>query len=151
MFDAGKPAFDDLHQCFLQAGHAQGQDVFSRQIAVPPLPSKARYAASGAAADFPSGVPPADEAALAGLEYSDRQRLTKERSEAAGIDRGHAKVHMECLCTGLQTRWCCSASVDTVQGHPQLAHVLKLQAQRVLKLRAFSSLAAEMLSGWRAI
>lgn len=37
-------------------------------------------------------VPPADEASLAGLEYSDRQRLMKERSEAAGIDRGHAKV-----------------------------------------------------------
>lgn len=79
------------HSLSLQAGHAQGQDVFSRQIAVPPLPGKARFVA-GAAAEAPSGVPPADDAALAGLEYSDRQRLMKERSEAAGIDRGHAKV-----------------------------------------------------------
>lgn len=76
----------------VQAGHAQGQDVFSRQIAVPPLPTKARFAAGGAAAEAPSGVPPADEASLAGLEYSDRQRLMKERSEATGIDRGYAKV-----------------------------------------------------------
>jgi hypothetical protein len=76
----------------VQAGHAQGQDVFSRQIAVPPLPTKARFTAGGAAAEAPSGVPPADDAALAGLEYSDRQRLMKERSEATGIDRGYAKV-----------------------------------------------------------
>ena len=76
----------------MQAGHAQGQDVFSRQIAVPPLPTKARFTAGGAAAEAPSGVPPADEASLAGLEYSDRQRLMKERSEATGIDRGYAKV-----------------------------------------------------------
>jgi hypothetical protein len=75
----------------VQAGHAQGQDVFSRQIAVPPLPTKARFTAGGAA-EAPSGVPPADDAALAGLEYSDRQRLMKERSEATGIDRGYAKV-----------------------------------------------------------
>lgn len=67
------------------------QDVFSRQIAVPPLPGKARYD-GGPATESPSRVPPADEASLAGLEYPDRQRLLKERSEAAGIDRGHAKV-----------------------------------------------------------
>lgn len=77
------------------AGHAQGQDVFSRQIAVPPLPSKARYVGPSGAVEAASRVPPADEAALAGLEYSDRQRLMKERSEAAGLDRGHAKAQSD--------------------------------------------------------
>lgn len=69
--------------------------MFSRQIAVPSLPSKARYVGLSGGAEAATRVPPADEADLAGLEYSDRQRLMKERSEAAGLDRGHAKV--ECL------------------------------------------------------
>ncbi len=65
--------------------------MFSRQIAVPPLPAKAHFP-GGPHAEQLSRVPPANESALAALEYSDRQRLLKERSEAAGIDRGHAKV-----------------------------------------------------------
>ena len=84
-----------------QAGHA-GQDVFSRQIAVPPLPSKARYTGSTAPGEAPSShVPPVDDAALAGLDYSDRQRLLKERTEAAGIDRSQQKV-----CYNRLASWC---------------------------------------------
>jgi hypothetical protein len=124
------PALHALLALLAQAGHAQGQDVFSRQIAVPPLPTKARYVA-GATADLPSGVPPADEAALAGLEYSDRQRLMKERSEAAGIDRGHAKVCSGCFGTGVRPGFAAASTSPS-------AEVWHGQAQTVLRVRPSS-------------
>ena len=73
-----------------QAGHA-GSDVFSRQIAVPPPPARARYAAAPPGEQH-SRVPPSDDDSVASLEYSDRQRLAKERGEAATLDRSHSKV-----------------------------------------------------------
>lgn len=73
-----------------QAGHT-GSDVFSCKIAVPPPPQHARFSTT-APAQSASRVPSTDDDALAALEYTDRQRLVKERSEAADLDRSHYKA-----------------------------------------------------------
>ena len=66
---------------------AQGfQDVFSKQIQVPPLPPKAQFApvpAAGAASQMPGGSADME----ASLGYSERQRVLRERQEAAELEK----------------------------------------------------------------
>mmetsp|Transcript_13483 Transcript_13483/g.40790 ORF Transcript_13483/g.40790 Transcript_13483/m.40790 type:complete len:521 (+) Transcript_13483:285-1847(+) len=72
------------------AAHA-GSDVFSRQIVVPPPPARARFVGKSPG-ELPSRVPNTETNMLTSLEYTDRQRLVKERADAAAMDREHAEA-----------------------------------------------------------
>lgn len=87
----------------LQATHA-GSDVFSRQIVVPPPPARARFVGESPG-EFPSRVPNTEADMLTSLEYTDRQRLLKERADAAAMDREHAEVSLLSLYSWLKTAY----------------------------------------------
>jgi len=66
---------------------AQGfQDVFSTQIQVPPLPAKAQFSASPAQ-PAASRMPGSAADVEGSLGYSERQRVTREREEAAELEK----------------------------------------------------------------
>ncbi len=62
------------------------QDVFSKQIQVPPLPPKAQFTPVPAAAAA-SQMPGAATDLEASLGYSERQRMLRERQEAADLEK----------------------------------------------------------------
>ena len=79
--------------------------MFSRQIQVPPLPARAAYkpVAPGA---LPSALPAADAGLEANLGYSERQRLTREREEAAETERRAQAVRAHLpIAACLATSW----------------------------------------------
>lgn len=83
----------DVTVADILAGQA-GSDVFSSQIAVAPPPQHARFV-TAAPTRNDSRVPPANDDTLDALEYSDKQRLVQERSEAGDLDRSHHEVEAE--------------------------------------------------------